>query len=48
MLYPLYETKWLHDLRSRNAVFIIAQVGCRTPRIIGFPDFREPAQPETK
>lgn len=40
-LYPLCETKWLHDPRSRSILFIFAQKGSRTPRVMGFPDYRE-------
>jgi len=40
-LYPLCETKWLHDPRSRSVHFVITQEGGRTPRILGFPDYRE-------
>jgi hypothetical protein len=40
-LYPLCETKWLHDTRSRTVLFVVAQEGVRTPRVLGFPDFRE-------
>ena len=40
-LYPLCETKWRHDPRSRNVAFIIAENGARSPRVMVFPDFRE-------
>lgn len=40
-LYPLCETKWLHDSRSRTLFFVISQDGSRTPRVLGFPDYRE-------
>ncbi|NNC90443.1 MAG: hypothetical protein HKN82_18460, partial [Akkermansiaceae bacterium] len=40
-LYPLCETKWLHDPRSRSVVFIIPRPGVRTPRVLVFPDYRE-------
>ena len=44
-LYPLCETKWQHDTRSRTVVFVVAQQGTRTPRVLGFPDYRDaPAQ----
>lgn len=39
-LYPLCETKWLHDTRSRKLFFVVAQAGNRTPRVMGFPDYR--------
>jgi len=46
-LYPLCETKWRHDPRSRSVAFIIAENGARSPRVMVFPDFREapPAKP---
>lgn len=40
-LYPLCETKWTHDSRSRSVFFIVMEPGSRAPRILGFPDFRE-------
>ena len=39
-LYPLCETKWRHDPRSRSVAFIIAEKGVRTPLVMVFPDFR--------
>lgn len=42
VLYPLCETKWQHDVRSRTVQFVIVQSGSRAPRVLGFPDFREP------
>ncbi len=39
-LFPLCETKWLHDPSSRTVFFIITEKGNRTPRILGFPDTR--------
>ncbi len=45
-LYPLCETQWRHDPRSRSVAFIIAQPGTRTPRVLAFPDYRE-APPKT-
>jgi hypothetical protein len=41
-LYPLCETKWSHNPDARTIFFIIGQEGSRTPRILGFPDSREP------
>lgn len=43
-LYPICETKWLHDPRSRSLAFIFAKPGTRTPRVLVFPDFRETAE----
>ncbi|MCX6879505.1 MAG: hypothetical protein NTW21_37730 [Verrucomicrobia bacterium] len=40
-LYPLCETRWRHDPRGRSLVFIIAQAGRRSPRVMAFSDFRE-------
>lgn len=45
-LYPLCETKWRHDPRSRSVAFIIAKPGVRTPRVLVFPDYREPPSDE--
>ncbi len=41
-IYPLCETQWLHDPRSRSVAFIINENGARSPRVLVFPDFREP------
>lgn len=41
-IYPLCETKWRHDPRSRSLAFIIVNQGVRTPRVLVFPDYREP------
>jgi hypothetical protein len=41
-LYPLCETKWHHDSRARSLVFIITENGQRIPRVMVFPDYREP------
>jgi hypothetical protein len=40
-LHPLCETRWLHDPRSRTVCFIFDTPGVRTPRVLGFPDFRQ-------
>lgn len=39
-VYPLCETKWLHDPRSRTVAFVFSKPGIRTPRVLVFPDFR--------
>jgi len=44
-LYPLCETQWRHDPRSRSVVFIIADPAARSPRVMAFPDYREPKSP---
>ncbi len=41
-LYPLCETRWRHDPRSRSVVFINTEPGVRSPRVMVFPDYREP------
>ena len=41
-LYPLCETRWRHDPRSRSVVFINSENGVRSPRVMVFPDYREP------
>ena len=41
-LYPLCETKWRHDPRSRSVIFINADPAARSPRVMAFPDYREP------
>lgn len=41
-LQPLCETKWRHDPASRTVLFLINEPGTRTPRVMGFPDRREP------
>jgi hypothetical protein len=38
--YPLCETKWLHDPKTRTLLFVIVQPGSTTPRVLGFPDHR--------
>jgi hypothetical protein len=43
-LYPLCATRWRHDPRSRSVAFIIAENGIRSPRVMVFPDYREPEQ----
>jgi hypothetical protein len=40
-LYPLCETQWQHDPRSRSLAFVINENGVRTPRVMVFPDYRE-------
>ncbi len=48
VLYPLCETKWQHDTRSRSVLFVVPQNGSRTPRVLGFPDYREPEKKDGK
>lgn len=40
-VYPICETQWLHDPRSRSLAFIFAKPGVRTPRVLVFPDYRQ-------
>jgi len=40
-LYPLCETKWRHDPRTRNVAFIITENGVRAPLVMVFPDYRD-------
>ena len=45
-LFPLCETKWQFDDRTRNIYFIVPVAGSRSPRVLGFPDYREePKEP---
>ncbi len=39
--YPLCETQWFHDPRSRSLAFVLPGAGTRTPRVMVFTDFRE-------
>lgn len=39
-LYPICETRWRHDPRSRSLAFVFTKPGSRTPRVLVFPDFR--------
>jgi hypothetical protein len=42
-LYPLCETRWVHDPGNRTVLFIMNEPGSRAPRVLGFPDHREDA-----
>jgi hypothetical protein len=44
-LYPLCQTRWRHDPRSRSVIFIHADPDRRAPRVMGYSDFR-PAKPD--
>ncbi len=37
-LYPLCETRWVHDPAARTVLFILNEPGSRAPRVMGFPD----------
>lgn len=41
-LYPLCETSWIHDPRSRKVAFIFAEKDRRAPRVLAFTDYRPP------
>jgi hypothetical protein len=41
-LYPLTEAKWQFDPTVRKVYFIVNEPGVRAPRVMGFPDRREP------
>ena len=41
-IYPLCETQWFHDPRSRSLAFVLPGAGTRTPRVMVFADFRIP------
>lgn len=43
VLYPLCQTMWRHDPRSRSVAFVINENGQRCPRVMVFPDYRESA-----
>lgn len=40
LIYPLCNTSWRHDPRSKSVAFVIPQQDTRTPRIMVFRDFR--------
>lgn len=44
--YPICQTKWRHDPRSRNVAFVLAKPGVRTPRILVYADFRRQQKPQ--
>ncbi len=43
--YPICQTQWIHDPRSRMVVFVLGNADRSTPQVIGFNDFRD--TPET-
>jgi len=45
-IYPICETRWMHDPKTRQLVFVFTETGRRLPRITGFSDFRPPPPPE--
>lgn len=40
--YPICQTQWMHDPRSRMVLFVYGGAGKSVPEIAGFKDFREP------
>ncbi|MFC7335947.1 hypothetical protein ACFQY0_02055 [Haloferula chungangensis] len=40
-VWPLCETKWIHNPNGRVVMFVIPEEGVRVPRLMGVPDFRK-------
>lgn len=40
-VWPLCETKWLHNPPARIIMFVLPEAGSRVPRIMSFTDFRK-------
>lgn len=47
-VFPICETRWMHDPKTRQLVFVYTETGRRLPRIVGISDFRPPTPPEGK
>jgi len=47
-VYPICQTRWIQDMRSRHLVFVFTEPDRRLPRIRGVPDFRPPPPPDRK
>ena len=45
VLYPLCETRCVHNPANRTVLFIFNESGSRIPRVLGFPDHREEKNP---
>lgn len=43
-LYPICQTKWVHDPDTRTVVFLYGGANGATPDLIGFKDFRAPVE----
>jgi hypothetical protein len=41
-VHPICETRWMHDPKTRQLVFVYTETGRRLPRIVGISDFRPP------
>lgn len=40
-VWPICETKWLHNPSARIIMFVLPEASSRVPRIMSFTDFRE-------
>lgn len=47
-IYPICQTKWVHDSRSRIVMFVHGGEDNSTPQIEGFTDFRDAPDPTNK
>ena len=47
-LYPVCETKWIHDPAARTVLFIMPEAGTPVPRVMAFPDNPEAKKEEGK
>lgn len=47
-IYPICQTKWVHDSRSRVVMFVYGGEDNSTPQIEGFTDFRDSPDPASK
>ena len=45
-VHPICETRWLHDPKTRQLVFVFTETGRRLPRILGFADYGPPPPTE--
>ena len=45
-VWPLCETKWIHNPSGRVVMFVLPEEGVRVPRLMGFPDFRKEEKKE--
>jgi len=47
-LYPIFETRWVHDPAARTIVFIMSEPGKPGPRVVAFRDNPEKTEEEGK
>jgi hypothetical protein len=47
-VWPLCETKWIHNPNGRVVMFVLPEEGVRVPRLMGFPDFRSEEKKKKK